>query len=131
MVAMDRKDLPLFSISIVTTLTELSPRQIRYYEEKELISPTRSKGKQRLFSFNDVDRLLEIKQLKDKGVNIAGIKEVLGMKEQGISERVRDSYRTDLTEDELHSLLRKELMESGYVHHTSINRGDLSRFYHS
>lgn len=51
MVAMDRKELPLFSISIVTSLTELTPRQIRYYEEKGLIAPTRSKGKQRLFSF--------------------------------------------------------------------------------
>lgn len=45
MVAMDRKELPLFSISIVTSLTELTPRQIRYYEEKGLIAPTRSKGK--------------------------------------------------------------------------------------
>lgn len=35
MVAMDRKELPLFSISIVTSLTELTPRQIRYYEEKD------------------------------------------------------------------------------------------------
>lgn len=130
MVAMDRKELPLFSISIVTSLTELTPRQIRYYEEKGLIAPTRSKGKQRLFSFYDVDRLLEIKKLKDKGVNIAGIKEVLGMEKKGISERAIESYRKDLTEDELHCLLRSELMESGYVNHSSINRGDLSRFYH-
>lgn len=90
----------------------------------------RSKGKQRLFSFYDVDRLLEIKKLKDKGVNIAGIKEVLGMEKKGISERAIESYRKDLTEDELHRLLRSELMESGYVNHSSINRGDLSRFYH-
>ena len=130
MVAMDRKELPLFSISIVTSLTELTPRQIRYYEEKGLIAQTRSKGKQRLFSFYDVDRLLEIKKLKDKGVNIAGIKEVLGMEKKGISERAIESYRKDLTEDELHRLLRSELMESGYVNHSSINRGDLSRFYH-
>ncbi len=131
MEAMDRKSLPLFSIRIVTTLTGLTPRQIRYYEEKELITPSRSKGKQRLFSYNDVDRLMEIKALKDKGLNIAGIKEVLEMKNEGIRKRAGETvHRADLSEEELHDLLRKELMQAGYVHHTSINRGDLSRFYH-
>lgn len=51
MVAMDRKELPLFSISIVTSLTELTPRQIRYYEEKGLIAPTDLKGNNVCFLF--------------------------------------------------------------------------------
>ena len=46
-----------------------------------LISPTRTEGNRRLFSFNDIDKLLEIKDLLDQGVNMAGIKQVLQMKE--------------------------------------------------
>lgn len=66
----DRRSMPLFPISIVKQLTELSARQIRYYEEHGLISPARTEGNRRLFSFNDVDRLLEIKSLIEQGVNM-------------------------------------------------------------
>ncbi len=74
---MDRRSMPLFSIGIVMKLTELTARQIRYYEANDLIAPERTKGNQRLFSFNDVDRLLQIKDLLDKGLNMAGIKLLL------------------------------------------------------
>ena len=62
----DRRSAPLFPIGIVMDLTQLSARQIRYYEEHNLVSPTRTKGNRRLFSFNDVDKLLEIKDLLDQ-----------------------------------------------------------------
>ncbi|WP_142289573.1 MerR family DNA-binding transcriptional regulator, partial [Gottfriedia luciferensis] len=53
-----RRSTPLFPIGIVISLTELSARQIRYYEEHDLIQPARTESNRRLFSFNDVDRLL-------------------------------------------------------------------------
>ncbi len=34
-----RRAMPLFPISMVMQLTELTARQIRYYEEHELIQP--------------------------------------------------------------------------------------------
>ena len=68
--------MPLFPIGIVMQLTELSARQIRYYEEHNLISPARTEGNRRLFSLNDIDRLLEIKDLIEQGVNMAGIKQI-------------------------------------------------------
>ena len=70
-----RRSMPLFPIGVVMQLTELSARQIRYYEEHQLITPMRTEGNRRLFSLNDIDRLLEIKELIEQGVNIAGIKE--------------------------------------------------------
>ncbi|GAA3323896.1 hypothetical protein GCM10020331_049600 [Ectobacillus funiculus] len=76
----DRRSTPLFPIGIVMNLTQLSARQIRYYEEHDLISPVRTEGNRRLFSFNDVDKLLEIKDLLDQGLNLAGIKQVLQLK---------------------------------------------------
>ncbi|SEP60104.1 MerR family transcriptional regulator [Piscibacillus halophilus] len=134
----DRKAMPLFPISIVSELTELSARQIRYYEEKNLVAPLRSEGNRRLFSFYDVDRLIEIKRLIDEGVNLAGIKQVLKLRENQVqeneakkqSEEESKHYKKDLTDKELHQLLRRELLESGYLNKPSINQGDLSRFYH-
>ena len=49
-----RRSMPLFPISIVMQLTELSARQIRYYEEHELVTPARSEGNRRMFSLNDI-----------------------------------------------------------------------------
>ena len=72
-----RRNMAFFPIGIVMKLTDLTARQIRYYEQHELIMPARTGGNQRLFSFNDVERLLEIKILIEKGVNIAGIKQVM------------------------------------------------------
>ena len=72
-----RRSMPLFPIGIVMQLTELSARQIRYYEENGLVFPARSDGNRRLFSFHDVDKLLEIKNLIEQGVNMAGIKNFL------------------------------------------------------
>ena len=39
-----RRNTPLFPIGIVMQLTELSARQIRYYEEHELVAPVRTEG---------------------------------------------------------------------------------------
>ncbi|GGE45730.1 HTH-type transcriptional regulator GlnR [Pullulanibacillus camelliae] len=134
-----RRNMPLFSMSIVGELTGLSARQIRYYEEHHLVTPERSKGNRRLFSFNDVERLLEIKALLDKGVNLAGIQHVLGMKQQEelTSASVSDTqspeteYRKpDLSDDELRKLLKQGLFDAGKHGKTSIIQGELSRFFH-
>jgi MerR family transcriptional regulator, glutamine synthetase repressor len=130
-----RRNMPLFPMGIVTKLTELTPRQIRYYEEQGLIKPARTKGNQRLFSFNDVDRLLEIKALMEKGVNIAGVKEVLSRPKAPLSEPVQplaeSESRRDLSEEELHRLLKRQLNElpvrPGQQH---LIQGELSRFFH-
>lgn len=76
-----RRSTPLFSMNVVMKLTDLTARQIRYYEEQKLILPNRSEGNRRLFSLNDIDRLLEIKDLIDKGLNIAGVRQIIGTQE--------------------------------------------------
>ena len=65
-------------------LTELTARQIRYYEEHQLITPMRTEGNRRLFSLNDIDRLLEIKDLIEQGVNLAGIKKIFTVKKETV-----------------------------------------------
>ncbi len=131
-----RRNMALFSIGIVMKLTDLTARQIRYYEQHELIIPARTSGNQRLYSFNDVERLLEIKDLIEKGVNIAGIKQVLlpvskDSEDATVINEHTEVKRKELTETQLHKMLKQELIggvrRRGSV---SIIQGELSRFYH-
>ncbi|QDP40272.1 MerR family transcriptional regulator [Radiobacillus deserti] len=127
----DRRSMPLFSIGIVKSLTDLTARQIRYYEEHELIHPSRTSGNQRLFSFNDVDRLLEIKELIEKGINLAGIKQVLSMKDLPKTKEIEEGEeKPELSEKELRRMLQKELFDSGRLGKASLRQGELSRFFH-
>jgi len=68
------RDAPVYSIGVVETLTGLTARQIRYYEKAGLVAPYRTPGNQRLYSPNQVDRLLEIKTLLAQGYTLEGIK---------------------------------------------------------
>ncbi len=69
-----RRSLAIFPIGSVMKLTDLTARQIRYYEDHGLIKPDRNEGNRRLYSLNDMDLLLEIKDFLDEGLNIAAIK---------------------------------------------------------
>ena len=76
-----RRTLAVFPIGSVMKLTDLTARQIRYYEDQQLITPDRTEGNRRMFSLNDMDRLLEIKDYLSEGLNIAGIKKRIAEKE--------------------------------------------------
>jgi MerR family glutamine synthetase transcriptional repressor len=129
-----RRNMALFPIGIVMKLTDLTARQIRYYEQHELIVPARTAGNQRLFSFNDVERLLEIKALIEKGVNIAGIKQVIypvnkDSEDATIYNEQTESKRRELSESQLHKLLKRQLMTERRPNSVSIIQGELSRFF--
>ncbi|MFT4416923.1 MerR family transcriptional regulator [Fredinandcohnia humi] len=128
-----RRSMPLFPIGIVMQLTELSARQIRYYEENGLISPARTETNRRLYSFNDVDRLLEIKNLIEQKVNLAGIKQIFAVQNRQIvdEEQPVKPVKQELSDSELRKLLRNELLQSGrFKHQASLRQGDMSRFFH-
>jgi len=129
-----RRSMPLFPIGTVMQLTELTARQIRYYEEHELITPARTEGNRRMFSLNDIDLLLEIKDLIDQGVNLAGIKQLFSAKnEEPAAEEAKkedEKVRRELSDDELRKLLRTELMQAGRFNRSSLRAGDMSRFFH-
>ncbi len=91
---MSKKDYetPMYSIGIAKDMTDLTGRQIRYYEEVDLIKPARTKGNQRIYSLKDIERLKEIKSLLDKGLNIAGIKEKIGTADEIEEEKKDKAY---------------------------------------
>lgn len=121
-----RRSMPLLPISIVMQLTELTARQIRYYEDHDLIHPARTEGNRRMFSLIDVDTLLEIKDFLEQGINMAGIKKLFEMKNQPIIQEAK----AQLTDAELRNILRMEMQQAGRYQKASLRQGDLSRFYH-
>ncbi|UUZ79274.1 MerR family transcriptional regulator [Paenibacillus sp. P26] len=130
-----RRNMALFPIGIVMKLTDLTARQIRYYEQHELVIPARTGGNQRLYSFNDVERLLEIKDLIEKGVNIAGIKQVLlpvskDSEDATILNEHTEVKRRELTDSQLHKMLKQRLLGGGKrPGQVSLIQGELSRFF--
>jgi len=84
---MSYKDKKVITIGIVRELTGLSERQIRYYEEKKLISPERSKGGTRKYSFHDIDKLMEISEKLEDGLNTYEIRQ---MEKKQMAKKVRD-----------------------------------------
>ena len=113
-----RRSMPVFSMSVVTKLSELTARQVRYYETHELIKPHRSEGNKRLFSLNDLERLLEIKRLIEKGFNLKGIKQILNDEQDHLSDDEQETRKQMIV-----GATQKPQREA-----IPINRGDLSRF---
>ncbi|MBO0427994.1 MerR family transcriptional regulator [Vagococcus fluvialis] len=98
-----RRNLAVFPMSSVMKLTDLTARKIRYYEEQELIFPERNAGNNRLFSLNDIDRLLEIKEMISDDFSIKEIKKQflkLEQKEKELSEeKIRIALYNDLMKE--------------------------------
>jgi DNA-binding transcriptional MerR regulator len=68
-----------FSISHLASEFDISPRSIRFYEEKGLLSPRRSSGNQRIYSKRDRARLKLILRGKRFGYSLEEIAEMIGM----------------------------------------------------
>ncbi len=74
---------PCYVISIASRMVGLHAQTLRYYERAGLLSPSRSMGRQRLYSPLDVQRILRIKALtEDMGVNLAGAEVALRLMAQ-------------------------------------------------
>ncbi|WNF35361.1 MerR family transcriptional regulator [Bacillaceae bacterium IKA-2] len=131
-----RRNIPLVPIGIVKQLTELTPRQIRYYEEHGLIYPARTSGNQRLYSLNDIDRLLEIKQLIERKINISGIKQIFLLNQTKknnlleIGPEVDHKVRKELTDSQLRNYLKNDLKMAGRFGKASLIQGQISSFFH-
>jgi DNA-binding transcriptional MerR regulator len=81
----DRKNTN-YSISELAFEFEISPRSIRFYEEKGLISPRRTSGNQRIYDKRDRARLKLIMRGKRFGYSLEEIAEMIGMTDTNIDE---------------------------------------------
>jgi MerR family transcriptional regulator/heat shock protein HspR len=73
-------DEPCYVISVAAKLVAMHPQTLRYYDKIGLIRPSRTSGRMRLYSQQDVDTLRKVARLtEDLGVNLAGVEVVLNM----------------------------------------------------
>ena len=76
-------DEPVYLISIVAKILDIHPQTLRQYERENLISPTRSDGRIRLYSQRDIDKIKMILRLtRELGVNLSGVDIIIRLKEQ-------------------------------------------------
>lgn len=82
----DPKAAPVFTISRLAEEFDISTRTIRFYEEKGLIAPRRSKGNQRIYTRRDRARLKLILRGKRFGYSLDEIAEMMGMNDIDMNE---------------------------------------------
>ncbi len=79
----DDDNAPLFVISIAARMVGMHAQSLRHYERLGLIRPSRSRGRVRLYSQADIERLRHIQRLvNDLGVNLAGAEVVIRLNER-------------------------------------------------
>ena len=64
---------PCFAISVAARIVGVHAQTLRHYERVGLIWPSRTSGRQRLYSMADIERIRRLRTLtEDMGVNLAG-----------------------------------------------------------
>ena len=78
-----RIDEPCYVISVAARLVGMHQQTLRYYERAGLLTPSRSSGRRRMYSPQDIDRLREIQRMiSDLGVNLAGVDMIFRMRQR-------------------------------------------------
>jgi MerR family transcriptional regulator/heat shock protein HspR len=101
-------DEPVYLISVVAKILDIHPQTLRQYERENLITPSRSGGRIRMYSQRDIDKIKLILRLtRELGVNLAGVDIILRLKDN-----------VDEMEKEIASL-RHEVQRSRNTHSVS------------
>ena len=70
-------------ISVAASIVSAHPRTLRIYEEEGLVCPARTPSNIRLYSENDVRRIMWIRHLtQNLGVNLAGVRILFELEER-------------------------------------------------
>lgn len=74
---------PVYVISVAASIVSVHPRTLRIYEEEGFICPARTPSNIRLYSENDVRRVMWIRHLtQNLGVNLAGVRVLFELEER-------------------------------------------------
>lgn len=95
-----------FVISVAARVLGVHEQTLRYYERAGLVEPARSKGRIRLYSLRDLERVRQIRRLiDDLGVNLAGVEVIMRL-----TDRIREM---ELETETLRAQLRRLQVGSG------------------
>lgn len=89
-----------FSIGELAKELNITTRTIRYYEERGLIKPERSNGRQRIYTRRERGRLKLILRAKSAGFDLQEVKEVLEIYDvmpSDTAERIQANKLIDMT----------------------------------
>jgi len=98
---MTERSKPLYMIGVVAEMLRLHPQTLRMYEKKGLIRPSRTMGKTRMYSAEDVEEIARLVRLtRDLGVNLAGVEIIIKMRRRmlGMQQQLEElllHVRTD------------------------------------
>jgi MerR family transcriptional regulator/heat shock protein HspR len=82
-------------ISVAASILSVHPRTLRIYEEEGLVCPARTPTNIRLYSENDVRRIMWIRHLtQNLGVNLAGVR-ILFELEERLGTRILERLYTE------------------------------------
>src|SRR5512143_2582421 len=74
---------PVYVISVAAGILSVHPRTLRIYEDEGLVCPARTPTNIRLYSENDIRRILWIRRLtQERGVNLAGVRLLFELEER-------------------------------------------------
>lgn len=79
---MPERDNAVYIISVAAELAGMHPQTLRIYERKGLIEPYRTPGGTRRYSDEDLERLGLIQELTSEGVNLEGVRRILGLQDE-------------------------------------------------
>jgi MerR family transcriptional regulator/heat shock protein HspR len=76
---------PRYMIGVVAEMLNVHPQTLRFYEKKGLVRPSRTVGRTRMYSAEDIDGVARLLRLtRDLGVNLAGVEIILKMRRRMI-----------------------------------------------
>lgn len=82
-------EVPVYVISVAAELTGLHPQTLRAYDRMGLVSPGRTGGGGRRYSWRDIEMLREIAELTSVGIGLEGVKRILDLENQVTALRMR------------------------------------------
>ena len=79
----------IYGISVAADMVGIGAQSLRAYEKRGLLEPQRTEGGTRLYSDDDVARLVRITELLAGGLNLAGVAMVLDLEHDNARLRAR------------------------------------------
>lgn len=112
----DKKKEPVYMIGAVSRMYNIHPQTLRLYEREGLLVPSRTEGKTRLYSQEDLENLEFILFLtRELGVNLAGVDAILRMKEQMEQMQKQIEYLLDYIQEEIKRRYAEDIEEQTKV----------------
>ncbi|MEU8221437.1 MerR family transcriptional regulator [Kribbella sp. NPDC048915] len=74
---LDDARAPLFTIGQVSDMLGVQHAFLRRLDQQDIVRPSRSDGRQRRYSRQQIDQVVEVRTLLDEGLTLAGVRRVV------------------------------------------------------